>query len=48
MSWRIPDVLLERMIDDAYDELNAAHEDCELGWFYLQLEGINDIDVSYL
>ena len=42
------EVLIEGMIDDAFDELNDAHKDCDFGWFYLQLEGINESDNSYL
>ena len=37
----------ERFIDETYDELNDAHSECELDWFYMNLRGLNSLDHAY-
>lgn len=37
----------ERFIDETYDELNDAHSECDLDWFYMNLRGLNSLDHAY-
>ena len=42
------DLFWEQMIDETYDELNAVLEDRDLSFFYVMLQGLNELDESYL
>ena len=42
------DLFWEHMIDETYDELNVVLEDRELSFFYVMLQGLNELDESYL
>lgn len=42
------DLFWEQMIDETYDELNVVLEDRELSFFYVMLQGLNELDESYL
>jgi hypothetical protein len=39
---------LEKWLDEEIGDLNSAHKDGELRWFYDQLQSVNERDGSYL